>query len=270
MVAYTFGVERQLAFPVHPLMVGTVRDQSETGRVILLHAGGKPIQQGELLATITDEFLAALGPEDVVWVPLYACCVDRVVDWPAPKLADYDEHLALIREIAPHVGAVMVGNMGPEMCWWLKSVTDPLLGFRAGMGAEFIRHHNDLIREAGGRPAYGTVDWDLICDCFEGGTLQAAIREADALQVCFCGFTMVAGCHVDRNQYLFRKQLTYIHRKGEPRLRDYLRATEVWSGVNFKDGLHKENDKHLAEFGFTAGICGGAEEVQVSDALQEG
>jgi len=258
---YTFDVERELAFPVHPFITDANPPQSEQGRLVMMGPEGDQLAQGEWLGLLGENAIANLGPQDVVWIPLYACHVHRVSDWPAPKLADYDRHIDLIKELAPRVGAILVGNMGPEMCWWAKSVTEPLLGLRARMGAEFIRHHNDLITGFGGRPAYGSVDWDLLCDCYEERLLQAAIKEANALQVCFCGFTMVRECKVDRTQYLFQRQLSWLGRHDDfppGRLMEYLNETEVWSGVNLVPGLQAENDTHLAAYGFAAGICGGA------------
>lgn len=207
-----------------------------------------------------DALLDSLTGDDVLWVPIYDCHIDqRIEHWPGGKPAEwYEGAFALLMDAAPIVRAVMIGNMGPEMCFFDRSKRYNPSAHR------FVRDTALLIRDCGGRPAYGTVDWDLLIDCYMGGGQMAdAMREVNALQVCYCGYTMLPGAYYDRSHNLYAEQSGFIaaHDKDvdgvqRPKLRQYLSKLDVVTGVNFINGLKAGNDKLAAEYGFSAGMIG--------------
>lgn len=255
--------EREPAFPLYrmerlaePL---TQPKRGQRGRIIYPIAEDPNPEPGALQAAIGDReaFLAGLHREDIVWVPLYRCSINRRASWPAMRLDDYAWNLALLQEIAPRVKAVLLGNQGPELCYW---VDGPALSQWHQMLCEFARHNAKLVRDAGGRPAFGTVDWDLAMDAYGSGVVGATMKELDALQLCCCGYTLVPECECDRTQTLYKEQLAYLDaQEGERpyhKLIRYLSGLDVWSGANFVAGLQAGNDHHLAAYGFKAGFVG--------------
>lgn len=249
------------AFPVYH-MTGSRDDLAAAelpeyaGRAVHLFQQAAEFGAAEFSAGVgdRDELAEMLNPADVLWVPLYRCGVNkRVETWPAPRAEFYDEAIQLLQLLAPRVAAVIIGNMGPETCWFNRdnSFCPTVL--------PFVRDTALLVRDYGGRPAYGTVDWDLLVDCYRGGSqMQEAMLEVDALQVCYCGYTLPAGTHYDRSNSLHADQSRFIlkHDTTRERLAAYLSPLDIWSGLNFVDGLRAGNDKALAELGFGAGLIG--------------
>lgn len=203
-----------------------------------------------------DELLAALTDCDVLWVPLHhSQTCGRIEVWPAPCEEFYDDALSFLRDAAPLVKAVLYGNMGSEFCWFIRG------GHRFNpLALDCARHVCDLVEDAGGRPAFGTVDWDLLVDCYRGdGQLAALMHERNALQVCYCGYTLVQGSHCDRAHHLYAEQRPFMSANGDKdgsKLREYLGPIEVWSGLNFIDGLRAGNDRLLRDAGFKGGMMG--------------
>ena len=205
-----------------------------------------------------DKFVAACGPNDIVWVPLYICGIDRRVSWPAAlqqKLPAYDEHIALIKVLAPRVAGIITGNMGPELCHW-----HPGLGM-SKMLSEFAKYHAEIIHNAGGTPVFGTVDWDVLYDCYQqGGLLHRTMQEIGAIQVVFCGFTICQGCEFDPTHPLFKGQQSAINEaeRGWPHraLEQYISSANMISGVSGMTGFNAGNDIRLRELGFKGGLMG--------------
>lgn len=262
VTTYVSPIKRPLAFTVYPKAETYIQDEADCGRVIIAGQNDTPIAQGEWLAGVgdVDLFLSRLNKQDILWVPLYACHIDQPVDWPCPRLADYEAHHAILKAAAPLVQAVMVGNMGCETRFFRQSCTVLYGRERAREGAEFVKYHSDLIRSAGGRPCFGTVDWDLMADCYEHGIYADAIREADALQICFCAFTFVQGAYCDRSRWYYKRQLPWLSHQGDPeqaRLKEYIRSMDVLTGIGRAGGFVHENDRVMKDFGFIAGTSGG-------------
>ena len=210
-----------------------------------------------------DRFVECCGPRDIVWVPLYSCGVDRRIAWEGdktPRLPAYDTHMELIKVLAPRVKAILVGQMGPELCAW-----GPGFG-RSTMLAEFAKHHAAIVREAGGTPAFGTVDWDVLYDCYQHKELlhdtMLALR---ALQIVFCGFTMCEAATYSAAEKKFERQQILIdsqeHGWPHMRIREYIQSltragVEVISGVAGVAGYEAYNDIHLRAMGFNGGLIG--------------
>lgn len=249
------------AFPMYHVVASRAavdqrEDEAFAGRVIHLFPQGEPFSQGAFDAGLGDpgSIADSLGADDVLWVPLYHCGVHkRIEHLPAPPAEFYQSAIDLLQAVAPLVKAVMIGNMGPELCWFNRDKTF------CPRVLPFVRDTALLVRDFGGRPAYGTVDWDLLVDCYKGGgQMQEAMLEVDALQVCYCGYTVAEGTHYDHTSNLHADQSGFITRndKGREKLAAYLAPLDIWSGVNFIDGMKAGNDKALHDLGFKAGIIG--------------
>jgi hypothetical protein len=200
-----------------------------------------------------ERFAQSIRPVDVAWVPLLRSQTDELVarEWDA--IHDYAEHCALIREIAPHCAGVLIGNMGPEFC-----------GHQGAGGhlftresVEFVQRAGELVREAGGVPWFGSIDWTLLMDCYERRAIRDAVREVGGVQVCFTGFSVSDRCWFDRSFHHWRLQRDYQRRRSGPKtpsdeLVAYLSSVPVWSCCNGTGGLEHGNETALRE----AGYCG--------------
>lgn len=227
------------------------------GKIVHLIQPESPVEASALSAGIgdLDELLEALTDRDVVWAPLYQSNTNnRLESWPSSETSPhYAMAMDLLRAVAPRVQAVLIGQMGCELCWFHRNNTfNPLV-------VNFVRDTAAIVHDAGGRPAYGTVDWDLLVDCYCGQSRMAeAMLRVNALQICYCGYTLAADGWYDRGHGLYADQAPFIarHDKGREKLSAYLHAVDIWSGVNFIDGLKGGNDKALQNLGFRAGMIG--------------
>ena len=262
------GSWRRLEFTRRPAMNIWLMPEARTAlmpqpnarRLLVMVHPSAYFPEGEWLRALGgfDHFVECCGAGDVVWVPLYLCGVNRRVAWPeilGQKLPDYDRHLDLIKALAPRVKAVLIGNMGPELCGWSPNWP------RSAMLLEFAKHHAELVHNAGGTPAFGTVDWDIIMDCYlQGGLLHDGMKALGALQVCFCGFTLSARCYLDEANKLHWGQRKAINEAehGEPwmRMNQYIRSSEIISGIGGLRGFDELNDIHLRTLGFKGGVMG--------------
>ena len=222
-----------------------------------------------------DHFVECCGPQDIVWVPLYVCGVDRRIAWrgsDTPRMPAYDTHLELIRALAPRVKGIILGQMGPELCAW-----GPGFG-RSEMLADFARHHAQIVRDAGGTPVFGTVDWDMLYDCYQHKSLlHDTMLELRAIQVCFCGFTICEAATYDMTHPQFAHQQNLINNQehGWPhmRIREYIQSltregVEVISGVSGIAGYDAHNDIHLRAMGFSGGLIGVPDTTQHAARLK--
>lgn len=213
---------------------------------------------GQYLAAVghREKFLEALGPEDVVSLPLYKGGVLEPGPYPPQPLEDYAEHLSLLREVAPRVRGIITGQHGPELSYkhlgWGPAQNIPRM-------VRFVHMTAPQIVAAGAQPFYGPIDWDLMHDVYGGvkPSLYEEVAKHSGVMVCFTGFTLVPGCHMQENVVHFMgEQEARIQREdpGAERLREYLQAAECWSGVGGRAGLEAGNAERLAEFGFRGGI----------------
>jgi hypothetical protein len=231
-------------------------EEQYAGKIIHLVQPEENTSREGLAAAIgdRDELLEALTDRDVLWVPLYQSHTNkRMETWPVGAPDHYELAFDLLKLAAPRVAAIMIGNMGCELCWFHRSKTfcERVL--------PFVRDTALLVRDCGGRPAYGTVDWDILVDCYRGGGQMADVmREVDALQICYCGYTLAADGHYDRAHNLYADQNGFIgrHDKDRGKLRAYLASVDAWSGMNFVSGLVAGNDRACADLGFRAGMIG--------------
>lgn len=208
--------------------------------------------------------IEASGPNDIVNVALYAGHCERAGEGTSQPGRFYDHNFDILREIAPRVKAVLIGNAGPELAfkhfWW----RDPSRGmvYASEKAAEFVREVGRLVIAAGGRPAFGTMDWDLGIDCYQAhGLLREAIIEVGAIQVCFCGWKLLTGeMHGAYYGQVQPPEVGGFDENGEwvdtPILHQYLEGTETVGGVGHWQGLRAGNDVLLKRAGFVAGSLG--------------
>ncbi len=261
-------LNREPAFPVYPCLYAmqeydAIKDY-EPGRILLAHYD---MYSGKILTDLTKVVQAG----DVVYIPLFGgegapWMSDRwVCNDASQHIEEYDTNLAILKEIAPHVRGILLGNAGPEMSF--KHRWDPSVG-REKMSqwmCEFVKETGDMVGEAGGTPVYGTIDWDLAVDCYFGaGALRDLVNEMGAIQICFCGFQLFG---VTRTEYdhlvprvgdaIFWDHCPKQEHAPWPQMTDYIRSTKrIWTGLNCIEGLERGFDIQMKERGFSAGVMG--------------
>lgn len=236
-------VMQQRPAPLGPEYAGRVLTPVQDGAEAL------PLSPDQYLQAVGDEFQP--GPQDVVWVPLYTGAVDHPSNWPPEKLSDYDRHVEFLRDLAPQVQGILTGNHGPELSYKHQGWHEQDNVRRM---CSFVEATAPLIAEAGARPVYGTIDWDLLHDVYSGGKLGQVIRQYGGLQICFTGFTLIKDARmIPGVKHFAGAQREEVERLGEAGLREYLVQYEVWSGVCGVEGL-PINAPLLAGLGFRAGM----------------
>ena len=254
---------RDPALPLHHLIAGAIPTRKQRGGRLIQPAD----DQGRWAAGAWSasfggysKLLSVVTKDDVVFVPIWnGTLAHKCKDASAQWLADGHEDLrAFIRDLAPRVKAVMLGNAGPELTFWQPWQNSEGYVRHLPEMLAFVEESAGIVTEAGGRPAFGTVDWDLAFDCYGGGELAAVMRKVNALQVCFCGYSLIPEGWCDRSFDLYSRQLPYLRERErrEPfiKLMRYLDGLEVWSGCNGKDGLAHKQDVFLGSYNYKAGF----------------
>lgn len=259
-------IGRDAAFPLAPC----IQDRSlyeadyDGVRILLNHY---ETDTGRLLPDLLDH----VRKDDVVFVPLYAGrrISDRyVADGTHQHIECYDENMAYIREIAPNVRGILVGNCGPEMSfkdsWKRQSVLLHPRSWMSEMMCWFVHETSAFIKDAGGTPFYGTVDWDLAIDLHYGhSSLRNLCNGIGAVQICFCGYQLFGIAHDGVAEIIPHPDDDYhfdccpiMEPMPKPKLQEYLRGAEIWTGLFGMQGLRDGNDIKLRDFGFSGGVVG--------------
>ncbi len=251
----------QPSFPLYHWMPGAIRPKLErwTGRVLApVSCETKPAQPGEFKAAVgeLEAFQEKLLPTDVLHVPLYEGIVENHGGWPPSKYSDFETNLELVKELAPCVRGILVGNHGPEITY-RRIFAHP----RANIDhlTEFVKQSGDVLREAGAVPFWGPMDYDLLHDCYDaGGQLRDTINEYGGTSIVFCGFTLVPGAklHPPNCKDFQGVQVRTVQSRGLQFMKDYLAQGSFWSGVCGQIGLEAGNHEKLAAFGFKVGMAG--------------
>lgn len=202
-----------------------------------------------------DHLMDVVGPEDVVYIPLLASCINEPAwDWEHDKCADYDVHLEVIRELAPRVEGILLGNMGPEFAAHVGAAA----AFRGRQAVDIVKRGAEIVRDAGGSPWFGTVDWTLVMDCYGGQMVRDAMIDTGSTQVSFCGYCLHPGGWWDKEHPLYGGQVRYQERRSgtapSTELQNYLRSSPVWTDVNGPTGLNAGNAELLEAMGFVGGV----------------
>jgi len=258
-------LQREPALPLYHL-TGQPKRKERGGRIIQAGADQERYGKGEWEAVIGgfDKLLSVVTRDDVVYVPLWQGCLngkcrDAGDKWRSPSWADL---VAFIGDLAPACKAVLLGNAGVELNFWQPAQNRNGYNQHTPEMVSFVETCAEIVVSAGGRPAFGTVDWDLVFDCYtEGkpnGALARTMRACNALQLCFCGYTLIPEGWCDRAFDLYSRQLQFLRERErkEPfiRLMRYLDGLDVWSGCNGREGLQHKQDVYLAHYNFTGGF----------------
>lgn len=211
-------------------------DLSPEGRVI-------GIEYGYDYQPSQPDFQQELGPNDVVWIPLYNGTIDHPPRRFDRKRWEYETNWEALRVIAPQVRGILVGCANAEIHY-----KDLLLSRKQeyGLCLKFVREHGERIRPYG-RPVFAPIFELLLFDCYYGGgQLQELLHRFDALVLSF------AGCF-----WLFENPSPNIPEAPPyPRLADYLHSLNAWSGVGLQKGLDAGSGEVLHRMGYKAGFMG--------------
>lgn len=227
-------------FPVYPLLWHPIRTRvsclsAPEGRVVGVEYS-YDYQPSDSL------FQASLGPNDVVWVPLYEGTILAPGKRRDTPRAEYDDNLEAIAQVALVVRAVLVGNANAEIHHNVSR-----RGEEWELCSRFITRHGTFVGQFG-RPAFAPILELLVFDCFErDGKLRDLLNAQNALLLCFAG----SG--------------SFFERANDPRLPEpppyptfsaYLKTMEAWSGVGLQRGLDNGSGTVLQKMGFRAGFMG--------------
>lgn len=239
-----------------------ITDDFSPGRILLGHYNDG--RENKIYPELFDH----LKPTDIVYIPLYGGKRWHGPEsrWMSDDTSDriplYEENLSILREIAPFVRAILVGNVGPEVSFKHLCLFNGMSASdNISVLCDFVRQTGDMIKDAGGTPCYGVIDWDLAMDCYCGdGRYNHLINEMDGITICFCGF------------HLFGMGTLLVPDPKDPHCWPYcpFQEWEPWpimsryigelknsiSGVDSSGGLRARNDVSLKRYGFKEGAMG--------------
>lgn len=200
-----------------------------------------------------------LGENDIVHVPLFFGNIQTPPTFPPRRLPRYADHLSALELIAREAQGVLLGNLAGELSWWDSCEGDKQLNLERMQA--FIDETAPLVVRAGGKPFFGTIDKDVVWDCYEGGwRLHNAVNSYGGGHIVFCGFTLVPNAYYDLSHPDFRGERWQMDLMREyeaepfPTMQEYLRSGFFISSVRGVEGLKHRNDLALKEFGFSAGL----------------
>jgi len=213
--------------------------------------------------TLLAESCANLCATDIVYCPLFAGedhGPDAKPD-PGGGFEDrlppdiYEHNLALMRDFAPRVKAVLLGNLFGEWTGWqYPNKGTQFEQWQAEVRTrQFFWSAAELVRSAGGRPAFAPVPYDIRMDCLNGmNRLRNMILQLDALFVTFNGDDILEGLDAS-----FREQQpeAWEQVKGRPTWRpcaEYFSPMTCVSGVDWGRILDGDWDERAARHGFKA------------------
>jgi len=200
-----------------------------------------------------------IGPDDVLAVCLYEDMLESHRK-DLNQLPDYDESIALIRDIGPHIGGIMVGNqLGLELSYrhFYDSWRGDAIGNISDI-AQFIRRVGGMLRDMGVMPWFAAMDWDVLQDAYHAHRMMLnALNEVEAANFVACGYTMVPKAYVKPGPLMeghqIGAQLRWSRRSNAddfPVLREYIQDGNFWSGLCGITGIQAGNIEILGGHGF--------------------
>lgn len=192
---------------------------------------------------LNEQFVSALLPTDIVFISLYKGHCGCPGSGTQSKLPQYEYNIDIIKQIAPNVAGIMVGNALMELSF-RNNYPEPEDNIKAC--CDFILETADIIKSAGGTPVYGPINQDVGQDCYIcEGRMKDTLNSVGAMSICFCGI------------WLFQGKVTgVVELAAWPHMRQYLHSTHMMSGVNYKEGLEAGNPAFLEYVGFKGGVLG--------------
>ncbi len=235
------GAPVKSPLPVHPLLWHPVRtridaERAPAGRII-------GVEYTYDYQPSERDFQDSLGPNDVVWIPLF----DGTINHPAQDFSrcrpEYENNVRAAAEIAPQVRAILLGNANAELRFPggpMEEQHQKCLTF-VEKNAAFAALH--------GRPAFAPVFELLVFDCYHSdGKLRELLTASGALVLSFAGCSWLF--EHEGNHPRIPEPYPY------PRLTHYLASMETWTGVGTLRGLARGSGEVLKSMGYSAGFAG--------------
>jgi len=201
----------------------------------------------------SDAFVDTLGPQDIVYIPLYEGWSEEAGEGTSGPLPEYEQNLAWLNQIAPRVRGILVGNAGPELSF--KHV------YWGGAGKlaiaermiQFVEETAPLVLDAGGTPVYAPMDWDLVMDeACARSLFQEFMLKSEFLQIVFSALSLFTGDPAS----IPRRYPPLPERPPYPRMTEYFQRGRYWGGVGFLEGLLAGNAQVLKDHGCEAAVMG--------------
>ena len=210
-----------------------------------------------------EEWLDLLGPTDIVYVGLYdgAPQPDKRGSGLVQK-EHYAHNVAMLREIAPRVEGISVGNCGAELAYH-HLICGPELAqkeFANNLCIEFVRRVGGLIAEAGGTPVFGTMDRDVLIDAYHcHGNLARTIDSYGGWQIVYDEWFLpqldciTGGAGVHSEEIVDRAgNIVALDAREEfpfPTLLRYMRRWRVDCAIGYQNHLGWNYDAMLTQHG---------------------
>lgn len=241
------------------------------GRVLLMPLALAPGHEDEIgmQRKLVSSIVDCLGEKDILALSLFRNKARQPYgqSWLEP-LPDFDDVLALIREVGPGLRGVMIGQQGGvELSYrylyhaWNGDAVGNICAC-----SDFVKKVGGMLRNMGVTPFFAPMDWDILQDAYLcDGRMLKALHEVGATAWVACGYTLVSGAFVKegdfecpRGEHL-RAQSQWAGRgwrdpepdEDFPVLRDYLQAGPFWSGLCGIDGIRGRNIETLGAYGFS-------------------
>lgn len=234
----------------------------EPGRVLIHTSGMDTTPEGTDVGHLRSDLDEFVCTQDVLFVQLYEGTQYREGPWPFAPTLGFDHNCEVLREVAPQVQAVLVGNRLAETgdVQGIGDQRDGPAELASERCCQRVYEAGALIKSLGGRPAFGIVDYQGLMDCYRmpGQPLRQALADVNALVIFFLAFKcwpkMKPLYDDDRQELFVPKKLL----DGPPyRLwQDWVGSLDCWGGVDYMQGLHLHNDLRLHEAGYKAGVIG--------------
>ena len=230
------------------------------GRLILLplhlapgHEDDPEVQRKVLYAMAGD-----LTDKDVVSLRLFRDKPRMVYgeSWVEP-LPDFENTIAMLREIGPGLRGIMVGNqLGVELSHrylyhgWRGDARGNIMAC-----SNYVENVGGMLREMDVTPFFAPMDFDILQDChLADWRLHAALNRVGATAYVACGYTMIAGAFVKVHPELVGEPMRAHEEWSEgdcSRLGQYLRSGSFWSGLCGIDGIRGGTVETLTGAGFS-------------------
>ena len=230
------------------------------GRLVLLpcHLApgheNDPQHQRRLLYAMAGDLM----PNDVVALRLFEDMprMDYGESW-AETLPDFENTLALLREIGPNIRGVMVGNQsGVEVSHrylyngWRGDARGNIMAC-----ANYVENVGGMLRDLGVAPFFAPMDLDILQDCYLcDWKLHAALNRVQATSYVACAYTMIPGAYSKVDPQITGEVMEAHHQFAGGDfgpLREYLGSGQFWSGLCGRDGIAAGNVEILSSWGFS-------------------
>jgi hypothetical protein len=176
--------------------------------------------------------------------------------WVEP-LPDFENTMALLREIGPSIRGVIVGNQdGVEVSYrylyhgWQGDAIGNILAC-----SDYVKNVGGMLRDMGVTPFFSPMDFDILQDCYLAEwRMKRALDEVGATAVVSCGYTMIPGAFV-KECPIITGEVMQAHLEWSEGdcsgLGEYLRSGSFWSGLCGRDGIRGGNVETLTAAGFS-------------------